>query len=216
VLVRGLCSDCVAPASLPATGDMAGRNARPTRSRGQSLVETVLLMPLMLLIVLNVVNFGYFYVVAVNLAAAPRAGVEYSILGFSTPSSLTLPDAGPPSTTTSVSHLSQQDLTGAINAPTGATIQVCSQTVGMNGSASKCVSCTGSTCGAAGNGNPAPDLDPEAPNFILNRVDVTYTFSPLIPGTPFGLALLPMTACTASGGNVTCTFHRQVSMREMN
>jgi len=60
-----------------------------------------------------------------------------------------------------------------------------------------------------------PSADPEAPNFMLHRVDVTYTFSPLIPGTPFGLALLPMTACSVSGGNVLCTFHRQVSMRVM-
>ncbi len=189
------------------------------RSRGQSLVETVLLMPLMLLIVLNVVNFGYFFVVAVNLAAAPRSGVEYSILGYATPGTLSLPYAGPPSTSTTVSYISQQDLTGAINAPTGATIQVCSQTVGVNPGppqTTKCVSCTGSSCGAAGVGNPAPAADPETPNFILNRVDVTYTFSPLIPGTPFGLALLPISTCSSSNGNVTCTFHRQVSMRAMN
>lgn len=190
------------------------------RSRGQALVETILLVPLMLLIVLNVINFGYFFVVAVNLAASPRSGVEYSILGFATPGAFSLPAAGPPSSTTSVSYLSQQDLTGAINAPTGATVQVCSETVGLNGSGSsqttKCVSCSGSSCGAAGVGNPAPDPDPEAPNFILNRVDVTYTFTPLIPGTPFGLALLPISTCSPSGGNVTCTFHRQVSMRVMN
>src|SRR5215467_14573519 len=98
-----------------------GRN-----SDGQALLETVLLMPLVLLIVLNVVNFGYFFVVAVNLAAAPRSGVEYSILGFATPGAFSLPSAGPPSTTTTISYLSQQDLTGAINAPTGASIQVCS------------------------------------------------------------------------------------------
>ncbi len=187
---------------------------------GQSLVETVLLMPLLLLIVLNVVNFGYFFVVAVNLAASPRSGVEYSILGFATPGSLALPQPGPPSTTTSISYLSQQDLTGAINAPTGASIQVCSVTIGISGTGSgqvtQCVTCTGSSCGAAGAGSPAPDPDPEAPYFILNRVDVTYSFSPLIPGTPFGLALLPISACSSSGGNVTCTFHRQVSMREMN
>jgi TadE-like protein len=186
---------------------------------GQALVETVLLMPLMLAIILNVVNFGYFFVVAVNLAAAPRSGVEYSILGYSTPGSLSLPDAGPPSTITSVSYISQQDLTKAVNAPTGANIQVCSQTVGVNvgpPQTTKCVSCTGSSCGPVGLGNPAPPPDPETPNFILNQVDVTYTFSPLIPGTPFGLALLPMTACTASGGNVNCIFHRQVLMRTMN
>jgi hypothetical protein len=189
------------------------------QSSGQALVETVLLVPLMLLIVLNVINFGYFLLIAVNLAAAPRSGVEYSILGFETPGSLELPDAGPPSSITSVSYISQQDLTGAVHAPTGASIQVCSQTVGVNAGppqTTRCVSCTGSTCGAAGLGSPAPPTDPDTPNFILNQVDVTYTFSPLIPGTPFGLALLPMTACTASGGNVNCTFHRQVLMRTMN
>jgi TadE-like protein len=211
VLVRG---------SHKAGSTRAQACALARRCKGQSLIETVLLMPLMLLIVLNVINFGYFFVIAVNLAAAPRSGVEYSILGYATPGSLTLPAAGPPSALTSISYLSQQDLTGAISAPTGATLQVCSQTIGMNGSGStqtsKCVSCTGSTCGAAGTGIPAPSPDPEAPSFVLNRVDVTYTFAPLIPGTPFGLSLLPMSACTASGGNVTCSFHRQVSMRVMN
>jgi hypothetical protein len=209
VLVRGSCK---------AGSTRAQASARARRCRGQSLIETILLMPLMLLIVLNVINFGYFFVIAVNLAAAPRSGVEYSIVGSQSPSGLTLPAAGPPSTITSISHLSQQDLTGAINAPTGATLQVCSETVGLNNvglstQTSQCVSCTGSSCTSSAN---LPDPDPEAPNFILNRVDVTYTFSPLIPGTPFGVALLPMSACTASGGNVTCTFHRQVSMRVMN
>jgi hypothetical protein len=201
-------------------------------SSGQALVETVLLVPLILLIVLNVINFGYFFFVAVNLAASPRSGVEYSILGFSTPGSLTLPPAGPPAGPSSgacvdalslhpgVSYLSQCDLIGAVNAPTDATIQVCSSTVGISGSGAsettECVSCTGSTCGSAGTGSPAPASDPEAPNFILNRVDVNYSFSPLIPGTPFGLALLPISVCSSSGGNVTCTFHRQVSMRVMN
>src|SRR5947209_20391709 len=112
---------------------------------GQSLLETVLIMPLMLLVVLNVINFGYFFVVALNLAAAPRSGVEYSILGFATPGSLTLPAAGPPSTTTAVSYLSQQDLTGAISAPTTASLQICSQVLGFNGSgSSQKVNCT--TC----------------------------------------------------------------------
>ena len=187
--------------------------------RGQSLLETALLMPLVLLIVLNVVNFGYFFVVAVNLAAAPRSGVLYSIMGFSTPGALSLPHAGPPSTANTVSYLSQRDMTGAINNPTSANLQVCSITVGLAGTGvntkSQCVSCTGTTCGSAGAGSPVPSADPEAPNFILHRVDVTYSFSPLIQGTPFGLSLLPMTACSSSGGNVTCTFHRQVSMRVM-
>jgi Flp pilus assembly protein TadG len=186
-------------------------------SSGQALIETALMLPLMMLILLNVVNFGFFFVIALNLAASPRSAVEYSILGFQTPGSITLAGAGPPSTTNTISYLSQQDLTGAISAPTGATIQVCSSTVGMTTTGiAKCVSCTGSSCGSVTTGSPVPAADPESPNFVLNRVDVDYTFSPPIPGTPFGLALLPMSACSASGGTVSCTFHRQVSMREMN
>jgi hypothetical protein len=188
-------------------------------SSGQALVETAIILPVVMLLVLNVVNFGFFFVVALNLAASPRSGVEYSILGFQTPGSLTLPAAGPPSTVTAVSHLSQQDLTGAIFSPTSASIQVCSSTVGLTAAsppAAKCVSCSGITCGTSGIGSPAPDADPESPTFVLDRVDVDYTFSPPIPGTPFGLALLPLSVCSSSGGVVTCDFHRQVSMREMN
>ncbi len=63
-------------------------------SAGQALIETALMLPLILLLVLNCVNFGYFFIVALNLTVAPRSGVEYSILGFQTPASLSLPVAG--------------------------------------------------------------------------------------------------------------------------
>ena len=186
-------------------------------SSGQALIETAIILPLLLLLILNIINFGFFFVVALNLTASPRSGVEYSILGFQTPGSLSLPAAGPPSTTNTISYLSQQDLTGALSVPTGATIQVCSSTVGLSSTGvARCVSCTGTTCGAASAGSPTPASDPEAPTFTLHRVDVDYSFSPPIPGTPFGLALRPLGVCSSSGGTVTCRFHRQVSMRAMN
>lgn len=194
-----------------------GRRRLTQDSSGQALIETAIMLPLILLLVLNIINFGFFFIVALNLTASPRSGVEYSILGFQTPGSLSLPSAGPPSTTNTVSYLSQQDLTGALSAPTGATIQVCSSTVGLSSTGvARCVSCTGSSCGTAGSGSPAPASDPEAPTFTLHRVDVDYSFSPPIAGTPFGLALLPLGVCSSSGGTVTCRFHRQVSMRAMN
>jgi hypothetical protein len=185
------------------------------------MVETALLLPFLLLIILNAVNFGHFLVVALNLAAAPRSGVEYSIQGFDTPATLALPSPGPPGTTTSVSYLTYQDLTGAVNSPTTASLQVCSKILGLNNpglatQTSRCSSCTGTSCTAGGVGNPAPAADPESPSFVLHRVDVTYSFSPIIPGTPFGITLLPTTVCASSGGTVTCTFHRQVSMRAMD
>ena len=187
---------------------------------GQSLVETVLMLPLLLLVLLNAVNFAYFYLVALNLTAASRTGALYAMIGSSTPAGTALPPAAGTSSLTA-SYLTYQDMTGALNAPGSATVQVCSAGLGVNGTGSsqtaKCETCTSSTtCGATpGTGSPAPDADPEAPTFVLNRVDVIYTFTPIIPGTPFGLALLPLSACTASGGSVTCTFHRQVSMRAM-
>ena len=91
---------------------------------GQSLVETALLLPFMLALALNVINFGYFFVIAINLAAAPRSGALYSILGASTPASAQgsfrgLPPAVASGCTGSwpascdVSDLTYGDLTGA-------------------------------------------------------------------------------------------------------
>jgi hypothetical protein len=182
-------------------------------SSGQALVETALILPLLMIIVLNVINFGYFFLVALNLTASPRSAVEYAILGFQTPGSQSLPPAVP------VSYLGGQDLYGAISSPSSVSIQVCSSKVGVSGS--NCAPCTlasdmSATCTAGGTGSPAPSSDPESPTFVLARVDVDYSFHPIIPGTPFGLALLPLGVCSSSGTTVTCRFHRQVSMREMN
>lgn len=189
-----------------------------TQTSGQALVETALIVPFLLMIALNVVNFGYFFLVAVNLAAAPRSGALYSILGFQTPQTLSLPPAGPsgcPAGTPNcdVNYLTNQDMTGAIYKPsTNASVQVCSSTVGVTGSgASQTTQCS------QFNSSPtySPDADLEAPTFLLNRVDVTYTFTPLIPGTPFNIVLLASPVCSTAGG-VTCTFHRMAEMREMN
>src|SRR5262249_31854338 len=107
---------------------------------GQAMIETILAMPLMLFVALNAVNMGYVYLVATNLAASPRVAAEYSIMGFETPAASALPDAGPITTSSTVSYLARQDLTGALFAPTTASVQVCSQTVSIN--ASGVVGCT--------------------------------------------------------------------------
>jgi hypothetical protein len=199
---------------------------------GQSLVETVLMLPLLLLVLLNAVNFGYFFFVVLNLTAAPRNGVEYVIMGSATPSAIAQPLSGPPSSILSASYLTYQDMTGALANPTGATVQICTATnvsggTGLNSpgtlaETAKCVVCTGASCGTPGAGTWAPHPDPErnssntAPAFVLNRVDVQYQFIPLIPGTPFNIALLASPICTTTGGNVRCTFHRFSEMRAMN
>src|SRR5690349_2403464 len=138
-------------------------------SRGQSLVETALMLPLLIMITLNVVNLGYFFLVAINLTGSARTATIYSIEGSSTPAASQLPGAGGASPTTnllSVTYLAFQDMTGALWNPTGASVQVCSP-ININGSSSgvngtgtsqkaNCVTCTSSSCGAAGSGAPAP------------------------------------------------------------
>ena len=192
----------------------------PRSSSGQALVETALILPFLLLILLNAVNFGYFYLVALNLTGASRSAALYGMIGSATLAGTALPAATGTASNT-VSYLAYQDLTGSLFNPGAATVQVCSAQLGVNGTGSTqtaaCETCTSSaSCGTSpGTGSPTPDSDPEAPTFVLNRVDVVYSFSPIIPGTPFGLALLPLSVCSSSGGSVTCTFRRQMSMRAM-
>src|SRR5512135_2980090 len=145
-----------------------------SREGGQSLVETALVLPLFLLITFNAVNFGYFFFVAVNLASAPREGVTYSIQGFATPSQLTLPAPGPSSTNTGVCWLTSQDM-AALHLSVNAQVQVCTKKLGLSAPGT-------ANCAQYGGGSfPAPAADPEPAAFVLHRVDVKYTVSPLIP-----------------------------------
>jgi Flp pilus assembly protein TadG len=190
-------------------------------SRGQSLVETALMIPLLLLLILNAVNVGYFFLVTLNLTSAARNGIEYAIQGSSTPSNGSLPT--PTGTTAdAVSYLIYQEMTGALNAPGSVEVQVCSVNLGSSGSGSSatsnCQTCTNSGCagGTVGSGSPTPNADPEsASGFALNRVDVTYKFNTLVPATPFNLIVASFPTCSSKGGAVTCTFARHAEMRAM-
>jgi Flp pilus assembly protein TadG len=72
---------------------------------GQSLIETVLFLPFLLTIVLNAVNFAYFFLMALNITSASRSAAIYSVMGGATPAAIALPKAGPNTTTTTVSYL---------------------------------------------------------------------------------------------------------------
>jgi hypothetical protein len=141
--------------------------------------------------------------------------VEYAMLGGQTPGINGL------ATATSAADLTYRDVTGAISSPSSATIKVCTKKLGFDAATgtAKCSTCTGGvggTCGPVANGNTAVDNDIEPTKFVLQRVDITYTFTPLLPPALFNLTVLAIPSCTSSGGNVSCTFHRQVSMRAMD
>lgn len=196
---------------------------------GQSLVETALMMPLMLMLTLNAVNFGYFFFVAVNLAAAPRSAALYSIQGTSSPTSAALPPApsgndkqtSASTNTLSVAYLLYQDMTGALASPqTSGSLQICTAALGQDSKTSKwqCVTCSSysAACTAPFDSPGGVNYtDPET-SFVMNRVDVTYQFTPLINGTPFNIAVLAAPICSSSAGSVSCTFHRYSSMRALN
>jgi Flp pilus assembly protein TadG len=174
-----------------------GRKFR--QESGQSLLETALFLPLLVLLAAFAVDFGYMFIVSANLSSASRNAVEYSVQGYETPGQATLPAAGPISTVTSVSALAVGDLNGLVSASTTTTVQVCSKEIGVANKVAQC-----SSYGPAGT-SYTPGTDPEAPTFVLNRVDVTYTVQPPIPLSFFSHSLIP-----------SLQFHRQVSMRALD
>ena len=170
-------------------------------SRGQSLLETALMLPLLLTLILNAVNFGYFVWITLNLTSATRNGIEYAIQGSSTPRNGTLPGRGSLSSTSeaTVRALIAQEL-AAYNKDSKLEVNVCAVGAGQ----------TDAEHPACETGQP----DPEAANgFALVHVDVSYTFQPPIPLTPFTLALQSMPGCT--NGATTCVLTRHADMRAM-
>jgi Flp pilus assembly protein TadG len=185
-----------------------------TNDSGQNLIETALVTPFILLVALNVVNFAYYFFVALNLITAPRHAVEYAIQGQSTPSTIALPSAGPASNILTVSSLAYADIQNSLPSYGSAQVQVCSKTVGTlvnPGKSTQTAACcttssNTSTCTSGKlNANTSPASDPESPAFVLQRVDIIYTVTPLVQGRIFGITLLP-----------SLNFHEQVSMRAMD
>ncbi len=169
---------------------------RQRQDEGQSLLETAIAMPLLLGIAFNLINLGYFWFVVLSLAAAPRQGVQYSAQGGASITTATTPSAS------AVSTLVFDNMTngvhGATNSNTG--VRVCSTSVGVDPNTHVAL------CSSFGKSFAfsAVAVDPEAPVFVLHRVDVGYTVTPVIPGTAFNVVL-----------PATLNFHRQVSMRSL-
>jgi TadE-like protein len=191
-------------------GEVSSKRDLPASQAGQSLIETALILPFLLLLAFDAINLGYFFYSAVNLASAPREGVEWSIQGSSTPSLTSLANAGPSTDTTTVSFLTYEDMRGALPSSANARVQVCTAALGLTnaGLPNQTASCAQF---GGGSGTWTPSSDPESPNFILQRVDVAYTVVPLIPQFKLPIAGgIPLTVLP------NMTFHRQVSMRAMN
>lgn len=160
-------------------------------------------MPVLILMMGYAIDFAYFFVAAATITSSARNAAQYSVLGYQGPSQSAVPAAGPTTTTNSVAALALYDLGALINASTKTTVQVCSKNLGMNGTTNK-PNCSNYGTGG-GSVTYTPIADPEAPRYVLNRVDVTYVVQPPVPMTFFHVSLLP-----------SLSFHRSVSMRVMD
>jgi len=172
------------------------RKSGDEAQNGQSLIETAIAMPLLLGLAFNIINFGYMWFMVLTLCAAPRMGVQFATQGGAAGTSTAAPN------TTTVSDLVYDNLTHAISGAnaSNAGVRVCSNAKGVNATTNVALCDQFGPAFAFG----TPAADPEAPVFVLDRVDVEYTLKPIIPGTAFNI-ILP--------ANLTC--RRQVSMRSL-
>src|SRR5437764_5210231 len=109
------------------------RNWRRHGERGQSLIETAILMPLVLMITFNAINIGYFWVVRLQLSAVPRTGVQYASQGGAAMTTTNAPS------TDAVSDLVFENLLHTLNATTSnASVQVCSVSKGTTSNIANC------------------------------------------------------------------------------
>lgn len=163
-------------------------------------MEVAIFLPMVMLCAAYAIEFAFFFIIAATLSTSSRNAVEYSVQGYQSPGQIALPAAGPMTAIASVSSLAVADL--GSSATTYATVQVCSKSIGVTNKATNCQSYG---AGANSSTTAATQVDPEAPTFLLNRVDVTYTVQPPIPLKWFSVSLIP-----------TLTFHRHSSMRVMD
>jgi Flp pilus assembly protein TadG len=171
-------------------------NRRPRGEEGQSLLETAFAMPLLLGLAFNVINLGYFWYMVLTISAAPRMGAQYATQGGQAIQTVTAPG------TTAVSNLVYDNMTNAVVGATtsNVSVQVCTSAKGVN-STTHITLCD--QFGPAFSYS-ATATDPEAPYFVLDRVDVAYQVTPVIPGSAFNVVL-----------PASLVFHRQVSMRSL-
>jgi Flp pilus assembly protein TadG len=150
-------------------------------------------LPIFVTLICYAVDFGYYFLVAASLESAARNGVEYSVQGASSPAQASVPSAA---TVTSLATTSI-----GLPAATSSTVsvRVCSSSVGVTGSTNTTQCSTPQTGAGAISGTP--DVDPESPTFLLNRVDVVYKVTPPVP---FPAAVLP-----------SMTFRRSAEMRSI-
>jgi len=132
--------------------------------RGQTLIEFALILPLLLLLIMNVVNFGAYLYAGVTVANAARTGTQYIIPGGAWVGG-PVPQLPPYS---EVINLVTRDANALPN-KASLVVKVCTKNEGTT------------VCTPTGAPTPPVPDDPEGGLYVTAAVDVTYTYEPLIP-----------------------------------
>ena len=130
--------------------------------KGQALIEYVLILPFVLLLIVNLINFGGFLFAWITVANAARAGANYAILGGASAGDLIPANAG------QIINLITQDTSSLPNA-SSITVGICQNNDGT-------VTNLSGTCSYT-------YTDPESPNYVTTTVQVNYTYKPFISGS---------------------------------
>lgn len=126
----------------------------------QAIIEYLLVLPVLLLLLVNIVNFGGFFYSWITVANAARAGANYTTLGGASVGSLG------PATASQIQAMIAQEISSLPNR-TSLVVNICQSN---NGSVSTLLgSCT------------SVPADPEPASYVLTTVDVLYTYKPFIP-----------------------------------
>ena len=140
------------------------------RRTGQAVLELALLIPFMLLIIANVVNYGGMFYAAITVANAARHGSQHFIYGSATVKNGATPDADAVWTLVEVDTMALPNLASRV-------IRVCLE----NRNDVNAPACDVRGTGTATFSNPPLDTRPEANAYLNGWVDVGYTYTPYIP-----------------------------------
>lgn len=160
-------------------------NRYKSKRGGQALVELAFILPFLLLVIANVVNFGGMFYAAITVANAARNASQNFIYGSATIRNTRTPTAS------QVWTLVEQDTYTLHNRNTVA-IRVCLEN--RNDPTSPACTEQGPAAGTFTFTNPPIDTRPEGVAYLNGWVDVGYTYTPFIPlfEIPvFGISLSP-------------------------
>ena len=147
-------------------------NRYRSKRGGQALIELAFIIPFLLLVIANVVNFGGMFYAAITVSNAARNASQNFIYGSASIRNTSTPTAA------QVWTLAEQDTFTLHNRNTIA-IRVCLEN--RNDPSNPACTEQGPGIGTFSFTNPPIDPRPEGNAYLNGWVDVGYTYTPFIP-----------------------------------